>query len=473
MPHCSPAVKEKILSRLRSEVEKKSSPSLVPKPDYLDFLKKTTPSHWTIDAPHIRLISEHLDAVDRGEIDRLAIHMPPRHAKTETVTVRYGVYSLLRNPSENVLITGYNAHFAKRLGRKARTIATQVMEIDPEKTAADEWATKSGGVLMTRGVGSPPTGVGFRRIIIDDPIRKREDADSETYREKAWDWYTDDLYTRLEPDGAIVLIMTLWHEDDIGARVTSSEPGRWTVLKLPALAETNDPLGRAEGDPLWPDRFSISDLKRIQDVMEQNEGSRSWNALYQQRPSAKEGDFFKVSQLTIDEAPPQIIRSCRAWDIASSAGSGDYTAGVKIGVDGNGRFWILDVVRGQWGTDERNSILLSTAHSDGKSTKIHVPQDPGAAGKDLALYITRLLQGFNVVVDSVSGSKESRADPFSSQVNGANVNLVKGTWNRHYIEELRGFPGGKHDDQVDASSDAFTQLVTMGQSKVTFNGRIM
>ncbi len=377
--------------------------------------------------------------------------MPPRHGKTETVTVRYPVRWLRSHPGENVLLTGYNERFAHRLGRKSRAIAAQAgLALDPLKQASDEWAMRAGGVLMTRGVGSPPTGIGFGRIVIDDPIRKREDAESETYREKTWDWYTDDLYTRLEPGGAIILIATLWHEDDVCARAVASEPGRWTVLKLPALD--------GDGEALWPERYDTTALERIREVMAQNEGIRSWEALYQQNPTPKEGAFFKVGMLEIADAAPAGMREWRGWDMGASAGAGDYTAGVRIGLDTDGRYWVADVVRGQWSTDERNRIIRQTAELDGQAVRIHGPQDPGAAGKDAALAFTRLLAGYAVKTEPVSGDKSVRADPFSAQVNAGNVRLVRGAWNRAFIEELRTFPLGTHDDQVDAVADAFNEL---------------
>lgn len=426
---------------------------------YLDFLRASIPKTWTVEAEHIKLIASHLDAVERGEIDRLAIHMPPRHAKTETVTVRYGVYTLMQEPAENVLITGYNERFARRLGRKARTVGTGRVDMAADKSAADEWATTQGGVLMTRGVGSPPTGTGFRRIIIDDPIRRREDAESEVYREKVWDWYTDDLYTRLEPGGAIVLIMTLWHPDDIGARAVASEPGRWTVLKLPAIAEEADVLGREPGAALWPERYTVDDLNRIRDVMAQNEGLRSWEALYQQNPVPREGSFFKVGQFGFVDALPPHLKAVRAWDQAATDGDGDYTAGAKMcGPDANGRFYVADMVRGQWSTDKRNEKILQTAAMDGVSVRIRGAQDPGSAGVDSAKAFVRMLAGYSVKTERVSGSKENRADPFSAQVNAGNVSLLRASWNAAFIEELRSFPVGKQDDQVDAASDAFTEL---------------
>jgi len=448
MPHLWP-IADRIEYEQRQRAE---NPPVVDNsiPTYAKYLEETLPKSWDSEARHVRLIAEHLDKVERGEIDRLAIHMPPRHGKSETVTYRFPVRWLERNPTHNVLVTGYNERFARKFGRRTRNLAIERGIVGNTKAAADEWETTAGGLLMTRGVGSPPTGTGFNLIVIDDPVRRREDAESEALREKVWDWYTDDLYSRLEPNGAIVLIMTLWHEDDIGARVVASEPGRWTVLKLPAIDES--------GAALWPQRYDTAALQRIRDVMARNEGERSFEALYQQNPTPREGSMFKVAKMDIVDALPANLRMVRAWDIAASDQKGDYTVGVKMGVTNTGEFFVIDVVRDQWETDERDKQIVQTAAIDGRNIRQRLPQDAAAAGKSQAKAFIKLLSGFPVRTELVSGDKVTRADPFSSQVNAGNVRLLKADWNRAFIEELRNFPNGKHDDQVDAAADAFNEL---------------
>jgi len=426
---------------------------------YIDFLPTVAPPGWVYDAPHLRLIGQHLDAVTRGEIDRLAIFMPPRHAKTETVTIRYPVYRLEKQPLTRALVTGYNERVAHKFSRKSRNIARGRIAMT-DKTGADEWETTAGGSLVARGVGTPPTGYGFDLILIDDPIKKREEAESPVYREKIWDWYTDDLYTRLEPGGAIILTLTRWHYDDLAARAIASEPNRWTILRLPALAEENDPLGRREGHALWPDRYDVESLGRIREVMD----PYSFESLYQQNPTPREGSFFKVNQLNIVEAPPADLRECRGWDFAASAGKGDYSAGVRLGVDGQGVWWVTDVRRGQWAPDERDGHLRQTAQLDGPAIKIRIAQDPGQAGVDQALRLTRMLAGYSIRSERVSGDKATRASGLAAQINAGNVRLVRGAWNSDFLEELRQFPQGKNDDQVDAAADAFNELTLASQS---------
>src|SRR5690606_39757667 len=171
---------------------------------------------------------------------------------------------------------------------------------------------------------------------------------------------------------------------------------------------------------------------------------------------------------------PAMTAVCRAWDLAATEGGGDYTAGVKIGKGTDGRFYVLDVVRGQWDSAQRNARIRETAAQDGPSVKVRLPQDPGQAGKDQARQMVQMLAGYTVKAEPVSGSKEVRADPFAAQVNAGapgdpgNVALVRAAWNGPYGEVLRGFPNGTHDDDVDASADASTEIAPGGGYSLTF-----
>ncbi len=432
---------------------------------YQDYLRQTLPPGWTAEAKHIKAICEHLDAVQTGEIDRLAIHMPPRHGKTETGTVRYGAYCMEMDPHSNSLVTAYNTSMARRFSRKTRAIVRARTPLSKDNAAQDEWSMPEGGTFMARGVGSPPTGVGFRRIIIDDPIRRREDAESEVYREKAWDWYTDDLYTRVEPGGAIVMICTRWHHDDIAARAVASERGRWTVLNLAAICEDEtDAIGRVMGDALWPERYTVADLDRIRDVIKQDGGEYGWSSLYQQNPTPRTGAYIRTDRIEVVTERPQLKSMCRAWDLASTAGGGDFTVGVLMGIDGDGYVWVLDAVMGQYDPDERDRIIRQTAVLDGVRVRVRLPQDPGQAGKSQRMHLMRLLQGYSVAIQPVTGDKTVRAEPFASAVAGGMVKMTRGEWTPGIMEQWRQFPVGKHDDAVDAAADAYNELTLRSKS---------
>jgi predicted phage terminase large subunit-like protein len=390
--------------------------------------------------------------MDAGQIDRLLITMPPRHGKSETITVRLPLRFLQQHPADNVLVTGYNTQFARKFGRKTRNLADAAGILSDDKTASDEWATSGGGLYMARGVGSPPTGTGFGLIVIDDPVKSRSEAESETYRNAVWDWYTDDIYTRLEPGGKLIIVQTRWHEDDLAGRAILSEPG-WEVLKLPALAGEDDALGRKAGEALWPTRYTPEMFERIRTT----QGDYAFEALYQCNPTPREGSFFKVSQLQVMSRGdlPAGLTWTQSWDVAATENDGDWTAGVDMAKHEG--IYYVDPFRFRHEPSARNREMLNRARIV-KPRRITVPQDPGAAGKESAQAFIRLFAGFNVSARVQSGDKFTRAEPYSAQVNAGNVRVIEGPHARDYIEELRQAPHGKHDDLIDASSDAFNEI---------------
>lgn len=417
------------------------------------WLSVVTPSYtWTW--AYQRYIMQHLERVTSGEIKRLMLFLPPRHGKSEMVTIRYPAWRLECNPSERVIICGYNQILANKFSRRCRKVARERVALSQDRTAVEDWETAEGGGLRAVGVGGGITGQGGNLIIIDDPVKSREEANSQAYRDRVYDWYTDDLYTRLEPGASIILIMTRWHEDDLAGRILASAEGaEWTVIKLPALAEMGDPLGREVGQALCPERYDRGALLAIKKGRE-----RMFTALYQQRPQEQEGGMFKRSWFgEFVNTVPAGARSVRYWDKAATAGGGDYTVGVKMAFSG-GVWYVVDVVRGQWSSGERDKTIRQTAELDGKATRVYWEEEGGSSGKDTSVALYKLLAGFSCHADRVTGDKAVRAGPFASQCEGGSVKLVRGAWNAAYIDELCSFPVGAHDDQVDGSSGAFTVL---------------
>ena len=436
------------------------------------WLPEVTPSfRW--DWQHLELITDHLARVTDGEIEKLMIFMPPRHGKTEAVTVRYPVYRLERNPEMRCIIGAYNQTLAELFSRKARAIARERMPLSEEKAAANDWESTAGGGVRAAGVGAGVTGTGGHLIIIDDPVKSREEANSPAYRERVWNWYKDDMYTRREPGCSMILIMTRWHEDDLAGKILKSDDGpNWTVLSLPALAEDDDLLGRAPGEALCPDRYDEEELAAIAKVL-----GLSFFALYQQRPMPKEGDFFKRSWFEIVPAVPSTIgHLVRYWDRAATKNEGDYTAGVLMGYAtssglAGGVYYVVDVVRGQWSDEDRNRIIKQTAALDRQrfgDVQIWEEREGGSAGKSAGVAFVKMLTGYPAYAESVSGkgAKDVRAEPFQAQAMVQAVRLVLGTWNNTYLDELASFPFGANDDQVDASSGAFRRVnVRLAKSK--------
>jgi len=250
--------------------------------------------------------------------------------------------------------------------------------------------------------------------------------------------------------------MTRWHEDDLAGRILASDDAAsWTVVGLPALAEDDDPLGRAEGEALCPERYDLEALARIRVVL-----GNSFYALYQQRPQAPEGEFFQRQWFEIVPAVPNDMETfVRYWDKASSLG-GDFTAGVLMGRKG-GLYYVLDVVRGQWVGSDRETIIRQTAELDtqrwGRVT-YWIEQEGGSGGKDSAEATIQNLAGFAVFADHPTGDKATRAEPYQAQCMAGNVKLHRGPWIPAYLSELTGFPTGRYDDQVDGSSGAFNKI---------------
>lgn len=433
-----------------------------PNEPYIEFYRRTIPAGYTVPT-HIEFICGLVQQVIDGRIMRLAVSTPPGHGKSDAVTRRLPIYWGSRNPTDVIVATGYNQRFAERsLSYPCRELARELGVLSANSTALDEWQFSNGARFVARGVGAAPTGINpISLLIADDPIADRARAASDAERENMWEWWTGSIVQRFWPRTRAIVIATRWHDNDLIGRLKATDDGSWTFVNLPAIAEDDDdPLGRKPGEALWPEMKPVQFLEEQRRAM----GEAEFEALFQGNPTPKEGTIFKVSQFQIVDAIPNGLFICRAWDSGATGGGGDYTAGVKMaGPDKDGLYYVVDVVRGQWDTGDRDKMIRLTAQADGPAVSISLPQDPGAAGKSQAAYWTRLLAGFIVSTEPVSGSKVVRAGPFSAQVNAGNVRLLRGAWNGPYIEEHRQFNRGKHDDQVDASSDAFMQLANAYQ----------
>ena len=431
--------------------------------NFRHFLERVTPT-WTWSWRHLAYLQYQLDRVTDGEIKRLMIQMPPRHGKSETATIRYPIYRLNMDPEMRVVIGAYNATLAGKFSRKARRLAQQAgIALSDERTAVEDWETTAGGGMRAVGVGGGITGQGGDLIIIDDPVKSREEAESEVYREKVWDWYTDDLYTRLEPGGAMILIMTRWHMDDLAGRILAGEgASKWTVVNLPALALEGDILGRRPGEALCPQRYDEEALLAIK-----TDGGMSdyaFAALYQQDPRARDGNMFPRAKVEIvDAVPADCTRRVRYWDKGGGP-TGDPTAGVRMATNHERTvFYVEDVAHAQVNIDDRNRLMRQTATLDGTNVRGWVEQEPGSGGKESAILSVRHMAGFPYFYEPVSGDKVVRADPLAAQWQAGNVKLVRGAWNKAYLDEMEAFPSGVHDDQVDASSGAFNKLALTRQ----------
>jgi predicted phage terminase large subunit-like protein len=428
----------------RREELAKNEPAKVEPPfkPYAEWLPEVSPTytwHWKHTIYLVDKVQQFID----GKIEKLMIFMPPRHTKSETVTVRLPAYLLERWNHKRVIVGAYNQTLANKFSRKTRRIAAGRVAISTDRTAVDDWETIEGGGLRAVGVGGGITGMGGDVVIIDDPVKNREEANSETYRERCWTWYTDDLMTRLEPGGQVILIMTRWHEDDLAGRILASEEAEeWTVVNLPALAEKDDPLGRAEGEALCPERYDEAWLNRTHRRMR-----GSFQALYQQRPAAEDGEIFKREWWQYYREAPAFQWICITCDSAFKKGEdNDYSVFIVWGVTKTG-YYILDV----WRQKVEFHGLKTTANAIANkwNPRLLLIEDK-ASGQSLIQELKRDTP-HPVIPIKVDSDKVSRANAASPTVQAGRVYLPENApWLLDFIDELATFPNGAHDDQVDA-----------------------
>lgn len=414
-------------------------------------------------APHHKLICDKLEAVMRGEVKRLIINVPPRYSKTELVKL-FVAYALGHFPDSEFIYTSYSGRLAaassfdvrNMLGEPEYRAMFPQTVLREDSAARDEWRTTAGGMMYAVGSGGTITGYGAGKhrpgfggaILIDDP-HKADEARSDVMRGNVIDWYKDTLQSRTNsPDTPIIYIGQRLHESDLAGWLLAGGSGEaWDSLILPAIQE--------DGTALWPEKHSIEELRRMEQSM-----PYTFAGQYQQRPAPAEGGLFKPDRIEVIDAVPVLpIHWVRAWDLASVSDGGDWTAGAKLGRLPDGRFIIADMVRVQEGPDQRDATMLNTAKRDGLGVRIDIPQDPGQAGKTQVAYLTRQFIGHRVVSSPESGDKVTRAEPLAAQINVGNVLMARASWNDALINEMRMFPNGKNDDQVDALSRAFAGLI--------------
>lgn len=417
----------------------------------LPFVEYTHP-RWQSGAHH-RLICDKLEAVERGEIKRLLIEAPPRHSKSELASRRFPAWYIGKHPDRQIITASYNDLLGTDIGRDVRNIVRDPsfarifsgVNLAEDSAAAGRWHTNQGGSYLATGVGGTMTGYGAHLAIIDDPIKNREEADSERHRDNVWHWYTSTLYTRLMPGGAIVLMMTRWHEDDLAARVQKSE--QWDVLHLPAIANEGQ-----DEQALWPEWFGLDKLHEIRKVLP----PRDWAALYQQEPRADQGTYIQRAWFDerYTEAPKHLntyIVSDFAITEAKEGKDPDYTEHGVFGLAPDDKLYVLDWWSGQTTTDIWVDELLRLI---AKWKPVCWFGEGGVVGKTVQPMMDRMMleQRIYCRTERLSpiADKASRGRAFQGRAHARRVVFPASCiWAERVINQCVAFPGGSHDDAFD------------------------
>lgn len=429
---------------------------------------------------------------------RLLLHAMPQAGKSIIVSQRLPSYILGHRPTSREKLACYNIDHATKFARINKELmqSPEYYALFPDpalrignRVPEGEWSTAARRKLRDAqasmkalGLTTGFVGQGADDLFIDDPYASPQEAASTAIRESVWTFWNESAKVRINDDTNVVVMFHRYNEDDIAGRLQreeglQSEGGKWELIRYAAEWDGDvrpevggaDPLGRDVGEILSP-RFSRSFIE------EQKKAVWVWLGQFQGKPTNKEGGFFKVARMgdPVEEIPTKLLYLVRTWDKASTKDDGDYTVGVLMALGRDGLIYILDMVRGQWDTDERDRIIKSTVQRDwvyvhktlgltDNDYLVRGMQDPGQAGKGDAQAFVKLLKGFPVKVETVSGDKTTNADPYSSYFNSGLVKLwseihSREPWHKAFREEHRSFPRGLNDDIVDACAHGFKEL---------------
>ena len=438
-----------------------------------DFCVAVTPEE--PPATHHQLLCSCLDKVISGDIPNLMVLMPPGSAKSTYATVKFPSYAMGRWDAagvtgKSVICASYGQDLASNFGRKVRNLVRTPeysavfpdTDLSMDSQSKSEWETAKGNSYKSVGVGAGITGRRGDLGIIDDPVKGRKDADSEVVRESTWEWYKTDYQTRLKPGSPEIMILTRWHEDDLAGRIlpddwagesglVKAKDGRdWYVVCLPAQARDNDLLGRKEGEWLWPEWFTPDWWQQTRKTMTLT-GERDWNSLYQQIPSATEGDFFKRDwfkryHLGAEPATHKYLST----DYAVSEGKGDFTELGVWGLDAAQDLYALDWWYGQRTPDDWIEAQLDLI-------QIHKPLtvygEKGVIQKSIEPMLIRRSNERAVYADfqwiARTADKAAMAQSFRARAAMGKVYIPYGEWGDRLLSQLCAFPSGKYDDAVD------------------------
>lgn len=425
--------------------------------EYLTLVHNDTYKH----LPHTEYIADTLQKIADGEQKYVIVELPPRHGKSMTITETFPSYFIGKNPNKRVIATAYSEGLARKFGRlnrnKLQEFGVNLFNVSTanDNSTATNWSLDSnnGGMVAT-GIGGSITGEGADLLIIDDPIKNNEDAQSQTIRNKIWAEWETTLSTRLHKGASVIVVMTRWHEDDIVGRLLEHSPYNWERIRMPAIAEDEDDLlSREIGEPLAQELGYDNEWAEFK---KQEVGSRVWNSLYQQRPSASEGNIFKREWWQFyNRLPKMYDKMIISWDLTfKDADTSDYVVG-QVWVKHKADRYLVDVVRDKMDFPDTLQAVKNLAKKYPRVREILI--EDKANGPAVISSIQREIKG--VIPIKPKESKIARAQAVTPEIESGNVFLPEGKdFTYDLIEECASFPNGAHDDQVDALSQALNRF---------------
>lgn len=457
--------------------------------EFFKFFWDTINHEKLVDNWHIKYLCDELQEVAERVFKRepklydLIINMPPSSSKTSIVNIYFPLWCWINDFTLQFINISYSHHLSTAISEKCRDImrsdkfqtyfydikikedsdTKQYFRIQKDRTIGGfRYATSTGGTIG---------GMHGHFINLDDPLNPT-DSLSDVMVKNSNEWLDNVLYSRKVDSkvSVVILVMQRLHENDITGYMLSKNADNIKHICLPAEIDDKNLPTPIELKKYY--KNNLLDEKRLsREILEQKRtemGDYAYAMQYLQTIVPKSGGFFNVEKLiTVDTFnESNAVQIVRYWDKAGTHESGCYTVGVKMAKTPDNRFYILDVVRGQWEASEREKIIKQVAIGDGTDTIIYIEQEPGSGGKESADNTIRNLAGFRCIADRPTGDKIKRADVLAVQLNAGNVYMLRGNWNAEYKRELEYFPFGKYKDQVDASSGAFNMLAKGNRAKV-------
>lgn len=419
----------------------------------IDFEIATSPQY--IPASHHRVLArelEHIEAFGDRDYKILVVVEPPRHGKSQQVSIDFPAWFLGRNPDQEIITASYSAELAQDFGGKTREkvdseafkLIFPEVRLKTDEQARGHWRTNQGGSYMAVGVGGPITGRGAKVFSIDDAIKNREEAESEVYRSKIWNWFTSTAFTRLAPKGVMIVTNTRWHLDDLTGRILKHRDlaKRTKVIHFPAINE--------QGQPLWPERFNLEALEEIKRTI----GPYDWSALYQGNPVLTENQEFKPEWFRRISEEAVSLMNCRRFLTIDTAMSkktqADYTGFCDNSINQE-NFWHLRAWRAKIGPEELVDSLFSL-HESNRYERIGIEKTAYLEG--LKPYLDseqRKRNRFLPIVELKHNQtqKEVRVRGLIPRYAAKSIFHVEGRCN-DLEEEMMNFPVGMQDDVLDA-----------------------